>query len=209
MTRRSAGPRSSPTTRGLSGSVGPENLALDLLIAEWPEEITSPLGAVLFRAGLPPAGVAPSKGGWERLSVDVGAVLSAGKSYLHAVVNRAFVPYDPENPDAALVLGSIGFGTYNAPAPPKSLEEGEPLIDPGFTVFGSSGTLSVRPEWLTGDAIGKQAAAKKGSLAWEGEFTAAATPTVPEPGTLALLATGGTGLVGGWYRKKRKAALAA
>lgn len=29
---------------------------------------------------------------------------------------------------------------------------------------------------------------------------------VPEPGSLALLATGGLGVFGGWYRKRRKAA---
>lgn len=41
-------------------------------------------------------------------------------------------------------------------------------------------------------------------------FTPSDVPTaVPEPGTLGLLATGAVGLVGGWYRKRRKTTLAA
>ncbi len=40
-------------------------------------------------------------------------------------------------------------------------------------------------------------------LTFELASSAAGPPVVPEPGSLALLATGGVGLVGGWHRKRR------
>ncbi len=108
-------------------------------------------------------------------------------------------------PFAPKAFGTLAFGTYGNPNS-KWIQAGEGYI--GFKFTDAAGT---EYGWIdlstNGAAAGEALTLKSYAYTTAGEEITAGQAAVPEPGSLALLAAGGAGLLAWRQRRARSAAL--